>query len=100
MQQRHFIDALIETYERAWSAHQAAQVSTELAPLVLETAIWCADAVAQNNWNGQGDRAAAVGAAMVRVLFPETAADEAAGLSAAVRLHIADADAPAAREAL
>lgn len=97
MQAKHFIDVLIETYERAWSAYQADQISEQLELMVLEAAVWAADQVATNNWHGAADRAGAVAAAMVRALHGENAAAEAEGLHAFVRLHIGDAQDPEVR---
>lgn len=90
MQSTSFIAVLIETYEAAYAALKANLISAELKPVVLNVAILAADQVAANNWHGVADRAGAVAGALLRALYPETAAAEAEGLHAFVRLHVGD----------
>lgn len=97
MQPKHFIDVLIDTYEDAYTVFKAGLISEELEALVLQTAVRAADQVATNNWHGSADRAGAIAGALLRSLYPSTASDEAAALSPAVRLHLADASDPDVR---
>lgn len=100
MTPKHFIAVLIDAYEAAWSAIAANAISTALRSVVLETAIHAACAVEANNWHGQGERARLVAGALVRARFGETAAAEAAGLSAGIALAVALSGDPPTREAL
>lgn len=94
MQSSHHIAVLIETAEASYAAWKAGLVSPELKPVVLRTAILAADCVAQHNWQSQGERMGALGAAMVRGLFGDAASSEASELSAMVRLHMSDPSDP------
>lgn len=103
MQPKHFIDTLIEAYERAWSIINDPNLHAGFKPGLADVGIWAADQVATNNWHGQAERAGAVGAALLRVRYPETANEESMGLHAFVRLGMAMAQVvgdPPVREAL
>lgn len=101
MNSRHFIEVLIESYERAYSALKGGGLADATEASVIEVAIWAADQVALNSWHGATDRAAQIAAALLRSRYPSTYAAESEGLCPAVRLAVlAGGGDPPTREAM
>jgi len=93
MKPLHFISVLIETYERAYATARR-DGATEATRPFLELGVHAAAQVATNNWHGWGERAALIGASLLRTLYGDEAAAHAAEFPVAVRVSIAFAADP------
>lgn len=93
----HFIPALVEVYERAWSIIDAPTLADEFKDGLAEIGIHAANQIAANNWAGEAARAGQIGAALLRRRFGAEAAEKALELSPWLQMAIANSEDPPRR---